>query len=94
MPRPGASMVPGMDGEVDQLFKDAVTIVCQYDKASSSLLQRRLSVGYARAARIMDQLEQAGVISRPEGSKPREVLIKSPEEVFAKSEASEDSVVS
>lgn len=93
MPKPGTVSVAGVDEDVDQLFRDAVAIVCQYDKASSSLLQRRLSVGYARAARIMDQLEQAGVISPQEGSKPREVLIKSPEEVFANTESS-DTVVS
>lgn len=63
--------------EVDELFDEAVRIVCEYDRASASLLQRRLSVGYARAARILDQLEQAGVVGPQDGSKPREVLIQS-----------------
>lgn len=67
----------------DQLFEDALRLVCQYDKASASLLQRRLSVGYARAARILDQLEMAGVIGPGEGSKPRDVLIKNPDDFFA-----------
>lgn len=67
----------------DQLFEDALRLVCQYDKASASLLQRRLSVGYARAARILDQLEMAGVIGAGEGSKPRDVLIKDPNEFLA-----------
>ena len=63
------------------LFKDAVKVVCQYDRASASLLQRRLSIGYARAARIVDQLEGAGVISASEGgSKAREVLVQNADE--------------
>ena len=83
MPKPGTTKVEGMDGELDELFKEAVRIVCQYDRASASLLQRRLSIGYARAARIIDQLESAGVVSSPEGSKPREVLIQNAEEFIA-----------
>lgn len=71
-------------GEVDDMFEEAVRIAAEYGKASASLLQRRLSIGYARAARILDQLEQAGVVSPPEGSKPREVLIKNADEYFAK----------
>ncbi|MBI3385581.1 DNA translocase FtsK [Candidatus Gottesmanbacteria bacterium] len=67
----------------DQLFEDALRLVCQFDKASASLLQRRLSVGYARAARIIDQLEAAGVIGLGEGSKPRDVLVKNPDEFLA-----------
>jgi S-DNA-T family DNA segregation ATPase FtsK/SpoIIIE len=82
MPKPGSVTVPGTSEEVDQLFREAVEVVCQYDRASASLLQRRLSVGYARAARILDQLQSAGVVSPPEGSKPREVLIRNPQEVF------------
>ncbi|KKR28588.1 hypothetical protein A2715_03260 [Candidatus Woesebacteria bacterium RIFCSPHIGHO2_01_FULL_39_32] len=82
MPRPGVATMPGSDVEVDQLFREAVEVVCQYDRASASLLQRRLSVGYARAARILDQLQSAGVVSPPEGSKPREVLVRNPQEVF------------
>jgi S-DNA-T family DNA segregation ATPase FtsK/SpoIIIE len=82
MPKPGSSQVPGIDGEVDELFEDAVRLVCQFDKASASLLQRRLSIGYARAARILDQLQAAGVVSPPEGSKPREVLVANAEEVL------------
>lgn len=64
----------GSDGEDrDALFDEAVKIFSQYDKASSSLIQRRLSVGYARAARILDQLYEAGLVGPAEGSKPREV---------------------
>ncbi len=67
----------------DPFFVDALRLVCQYDKASASLLQRRLSVGYARAARIIDQLEEAGIIGMGEGAKPRDVLIKNPDEYLA-----------
>ena len=57
----------------DPLFDEAVKLFSQYDKASSSLIQRRLSVGYARAARILDQLYEAGFVGPADGSKPREV---------------------
>lgn len=82
MPKPGANVVPGVEGDADDLFKQAVEIVCQFDKASASLLQRRLSIGYARAARILDQLEAAGVVGAADGSKPREVLTQNPGEVL------------
>jgi len=61
----------------DELFEEAKKVVMEYDRASASLIQRRLSVGYARAARIIDQLETKGVIGPSDGSsKPREVLLK------------------
>jgi S-DNA-T family DNA segregation ATPase FtsK/SpoIIIE len=72
----------GTDGK-DQLFDEALRLICQHDKASASLLQRRLSVGYARAARILDQLESEGIIGPGEGSKPRDVLIKNPDDYYA-----------
>lgn len=74
----------GDETEKDDLFDEAVRVVCRYDRASASLLQRRLAIGYARAARILDQLQKAGLVSPPEGSKPREVLVRSPEEYFQK----------
>jgi len=85
MTRAGTVAVPGMEGgTTDDLFKEAVKVVCQYDRASASLLQRRLSIGYARAARIIDQLEATGVISTSDGSsKPREVLVQNAEEFLA-----------
>ncbi|MEK9146649.1 MAG: DNA translocase FtsK [Patescibacteria group bacterium] len=67
-------------GASDELFEEAVRTVCQYDRASASLLQRRLRVGYARAARLLDELESAGVVGPGEGSKPRDVLVKDPEQ--------------
>ncbi|CAN5315075.1 DNA translocase FtsK [soil metagenome] len=75
----GGAQVPGVVGDTDDLFKESVRLICQYDKASASLLQRRLSIGYARAARILDQLEAAGVVSPADGAKPREVKIKDAE---------------
>jgi S-DNA-T family DNA segregation ATPase FtsK/SpoIIIE len=81
----GGGMGSANDGK-DALFDEALRLVCQHDKASASLLQRRLSVGYARAARILDQLEEAGIIGPSEGSKPRDVLMKSAEEYFAAQE--------
>jgi S-DNA-T family DNA segregation ATPase FtsK/SpoIIIE len=68
------------EGGRDTLFAESVRTICQHDKASASLLQRRLSIGYSRAARILDQLEEAGVVGRAEGSKPRDVLIRDAEE--------------
>lgn len=61
-------------GDKDPLFASALEIIAASDKASASLLQRRLSVGYARAARLLDQLEAAGYVGAAEGSKPREVI--------------------
>lgn len=66
----------------DELFNEAVGIICNYDRASASLLQRRLRIGYARAARLLDELEERGVIGPKDGSKPREVLVRSAEEFF------------
>jgi S-DNA-T family DNA segregation ATPase FtsK/SpoIIIE len=83
MTRSGMPAIAGVGADIDDRFKEAVEVVCQYDRASASLLQRRLSIGYARAARIIDQLEAAGVVSVAEGSKPRDVLIRSAEEFFA-----------
>jgi S-DNA-T family DNA segregation ATPase FtsK/SpoIIIE len=73
----------GTPEDVDDMFEDAVRVITNYDKASASLLQRKLSIGYARAARILDQLQQSGVVGPPDGSKPREVLVKSADEYFA-----------
>ncbi len=70
--------------ERDPLFDEAVRVVCEYDRASASLLQRRLSIGYSRAARILDQLEHTGVVGPQDGSKPREVLIQNPSAFIAR----------
>ncbi len=60
--------------ELDAVYEDAVRIVVESGKASTSLLQRRLRLGYGRAARLLDLMERDGIISAPDGSKPREVL--------------------
>jgi S-DNA-T family DNA segregation ATPase FtsK/SpoIIIE len=75
---------PTEEGEPeDELFEEALKIICEHDRASASLLQRRLRIGYARAARLLDELETRGIVSEQDGSKPREVLIHDPEAVIA-----------
>jgi S-DNA-T family DNA segregation ATPase FtsK/SpoIIIE len=71
---------PGNGGGSDELYEDAFEIVRELDTASISLLQRRLRIGYNRAANIMDDLEANGIVSEQDGSKPRDVLITAPEE--------------
>jgi S-DNA-T family DNA segregation ATPase FtsK/SpoIIIE len=76
----------GLDGEPgeggggeevdDDLYQDAVRVVCEMGRASTSTLQRRLRVGYGRAARLIDLMEKDGIVGPPDGSKPREVLKK------------------
>lgn len=77
----------GDTGDRDDLFEEAVRTIVQYEKASASLLQRRLRVGYARAARLMDELEEAGIIGPGEGSKPRDVMIRNADEYFQQAAA-------
>jgi S-DNA-T family DNA segregation ATPase FtsK/SpoIIIE len=60
----------------DSLFEDAAKLIVQHQSGSTSLIQRRMKLGYNRAGRLMDQLEQAGVVGPNQGSKPREVYIK------------------
>jgi len=62
------------DGEQDPRYQDAVRVVCELGKASTSVLQRRLRLGYGRAARILDMMYRDGIIGPPDGSRPREVL--------------------
>jgi S-DNA-T family DNA segregation ATPase FtsK/SpoIIIE len=75
------SKIIALDEEIEdeELFKSAVKIVLEAGKASTSLLQRRLKIGYARAARLLDLMEEKGIVGPQEGSKPRKVLI-SPED--------------
>jgi len=65
----------------DDKFKDAVRVVVERRKASTSMLQTRLGIGYQRAARIIEEMEERGIIGSQNGSKPRDVLISSPEEL-------------
>jgi S-DNA-T family DNA segregation ATPase FtsK/SpoIIIE len=75
--REGASA--GADGEIseddnDPLFNDAVRLVLEFGKASTSLLQRRLRIGYGRAAHLIDLMERDGIVGAADGPKPREIL--------------------
>jgi len=65
----------GKRGEEDDLFDEAVRVVAEAKKASASLLQRRLKVGYARAARLLDIMEDKGIVGPGDGAKPREVYL-------------------
>jgi S-DNA-T family DNA segregation ATPase FtsK/SpoIIIE len=58
----------------DDLYQDAVRVVCEMGRASTSTLQRRLRIGYGRAARLIDLMEKDGIVGPPDGTKPREVL--------------------
>lgn len=71
----GAMASAGGDGEADPLMDQALEVAFESGKISTSLLQRRLSVGYGRAAKIIDKMEQLGYVSAPDGQKPRELLI-------------------
>ena len=72
----GADELAGdLDEERDPLFRQAAEVCVQFQQGSTSLLQRRLRIGYGRAARIIDQLHHAGILGPPDGSKPREVLV-------------------
>ncbi len=68
-------------GERDKMFNEAARLVVRHQQGSVSLLQRRLKLGFGRAARIMDQLEEHGIVGPPDGSKPRQVLVQSEEEL-------------
>ncbi|MCH5317186.1 MAG: DNA translocase FtsK [Eubacterium sp.] len=71
----GLDDMGGEESSYDPLFEKAAEVVIETGTASTSFLQRKLSVGYARGAKIIDQLEEYGVIGKPEGSKPRQVLM-------------------
>lgn len=75
----------------DALFEEAVYAIISQNKASSSFLMRKLGVGYARSAKIIDQLEAAGVVGPGEGSKPRELLITDPSLILGGTETESDS---
>lgn len=69
----------------DDMYKDAVRVVVEARKASTSLLQRRLRIGYSRAARIIEEMEEQGIIGAADGSRPREVLINSLDDIESSS---------
>lgn len=69
----------GKDAEVEE----AIRLICQFNTASASFLQRKMSIGYAKAARLLDQLQEMGIVGPAEGAKPREVLARNAEEYLA-----------
>lgn len=75
-------IVAEIDSSDEPIFKDAVQVVIEARKASTSLLQRRLRIGYGKAARIIESMEEKGIVGPPDGSRPREVLVSSVEDVF------------
>lgn len=74
----------------DSLWRDAVNVVIDSHKASTSLLQRRLRIGYGRAARLIETMEEQGIIGAADGSRPREVLVSSIDEVFGSNTVNDD----
>ena len=76
-------------GGDDDMFKDAVRVVVDSGKASASLLQRRLRIGYARAARLIENMEDRGIVGPADGARPRDVLISSIDELNPTSESEE-----
>lgn len=81
----------GQDAD-DDMFREAVRAVIEGKKASTSLLQRRLRIGYGRAARLIETMEEQGIISHADGNRPREVLVSSLDEVFGGSASVDDEI--
>ena len=80
----------GADTGDDDMWKDAVRVVIEGKKASTSLLQRRLRIGYGRAARLIETMEEQGIVGPADGARPREVLVSSLDEVFGGPDESEE----
>jgi S-DNA-T family DNA segregation ATPase FtsK/SpoIIIE len=76
-----SDMGSGSDGG-DDMWQDAIRVVIEGRKASTSLLQRRLRIGYGRAARLIEEMEEQGIVGPADGARPREVLVSSMDEVF------------
>ena len=72
----------GMDAADEPVFRQAVEVVVEAGKASTSLLQRKLRIGYGKAARMIESMEEQGIVGPPDGSRPRDVLVSSVEQVF------------
>jgi S-DNA-T family DNA segregation ATPase FtsK/SpoIIIE len=71
----------GVSSDLDPMFEDAAKVIVRHQQGSVSLLQRRLKLGYSRAARIVDQLEEAGIVGPNDGSKARSVLVENEEQL-------------
>jgi S-DNA-T family DNA segregation ATPase FtsK/SpoIIIE len=85
---PMAAPNTGEGGEVDvsgdNMFEQAVRVVVNYQKGSSSFLQRKLNIGFNRAARLLEEMEEMGIVGPSVGGKPREVLISDADEFLSK----------
>ena len=79
-----------VEDDADPMLDDAIACIVELGQASTSLLQRKLRLGYARAARLIDMMEERGVVGPYEGSKPRQVLITK-EQLLEKKAGSSDS---
>ena len=77
----GGVVMSGGSSSTDETFETAVKLVIEARKASTSYLQRRLGIGYGRAAKLIDEMEDRGIVGPPNGSKPRQVLVSSYEEI-------------
>ena len=80
-------VVADVDDADEPIFRDAVRVVVEAHKASTSLLQRRLRIGYGKAARIIESMEEQGIVGPADGSRPREVLVQNLDEVFGGDQA-------
>jgi S-DNA-T family DNA segregation ATPase FtsK/SpoIIIE len=74
---PGEDGGPEGDQEHDEMYDDAVRIVMETNQASISMIQRRLRIGYNRAARMVEQMEREGIVMPADGARPREVRLRS-----------------
>lgn len=79
----GSTVMDFDGGSDDDMYKDAVRAVIEGKKASTSYLQRKLRIGYSRAARIIEEMEEQGIIGQADGNRPREILVSSSDELFA-----------
>ena len=83
-------VTPDKEEDGDALLNDAIKLAVELGKISTSMIQRRLGVGYARAGRIIDQMESRGIESPPNGSKPRDVLVSHADMVYDDASEEED----
>ncbi|MEE0410595.1 MAG: DNA translocase FtsK, partial [Clostridia bacterium] len=83
-------VTPDKDDDGDALLNDAIKLSIELGQISTSMIQRRLGVGYSRAGRIIDQMEARGIVSPPNGSKPRDVLVSHADMLFGDSVAEDD----
>lgn len=83
-------VTPDKDDDGDALLNDAIKLAIELGQISTSMIQRRLGVGYSRAGRIIDQMEARGIVSPPNGSKPRDVLVSHADMLFGETAPEDD----